>query len=117
MAGVVAVEVTGGPEVPFHPGREVSEISMFSIYGLAISVLTLYMWSLSFILDDSIVVFLSSLLVCNRLCLVLAFDCIDFIFGCCLLLLRCAFFQSVSNSVLYKSLGQVYVWHINIHVF
>ncbi|XP_040868852.1 L-ascorbate peroxidase, cytosolic-like [Glycine max] len=23
LAGVVAVEVTGGPEVPFHPGREV----------------------------------------------------------------------------------------------
>ncbi|RZB46541.1 L-ascorbate peroxidase, cytosolic, partial [Glycine soja] len=22
LAGVVAVEVTGGPEVPFHPGRE-----------------------------------------------------------------------------------------------
>jgi L-ascorbate peroxidase len=26
LAGVVAVEVTGGPDVPFHPGREVSEI-------------------------------------------------------------------------------------------
>lgn len=24
LAGVVAVEITGGPEVPFHPGREVS---------------------------------------------------------------------------------------------
>lgn len=24
LAGVVAVEVTGGPEIPFHPGREVS---------------------------------------------------------------------------------------------
>jgi len=23
LAGVVAVEVTGGPEVPFHPGRKV----------------------------------------------------------------------------------------------
>lgn len=23
LGGVVAVEVTGGPEVPFHPGREV----------------------------------------------------------------------------------------------
>jgi L-ascorbate peroxidase len=23
LAGVVAVEVTGGPDVPFHPGREV----------------------------------------------------------------------------------------------
>lgn len=23
LAGVVAVEVTGGPEIPFHPGREV----------------------------------------------------------------------------------------------
>uniref|UniRef100_A0A7N0UKT5 Uncharacterized protein n=1 Tax=Kalanchoe fedtschenkoi TaxID=63787 RepID=A0A7N0UKT5_KALFE len=22
LAGVVAVEVTGGPEIPFHPGRE-----------------------------------------------------------------------------------------------
>ena len=25
LAGVVAVEVTGGPEIPFHPGRPVSE--------------------------------------------------------------------------------------------
>ena len=25
MAGVVAVEITGGPDVPFHPGREVSD--------------------------------------------------------------------------------------------
>ena len=25
MAGVVAVEITGGPEIPFHPGRPVSE--------------------------------------------------------------------------------------------
>ncbi|KAJ6300146.1 hypothetical protein OIU76_021027 [Salix suchowensis] len=24
LAGVVAVEVTGGPEVPFHPGRPVT---------------------------------------------------------------------------------------------
>lgn len=24
LAGVVAVEVTGGPEIPFHPGRPVS---------------------------------------------------------------------------------------------
>jgi hypothetical protein len=23
LAGVVAVEVTGGPDVPFHPGRQV----------------------------------------------------------------------------------------------
>jgi len=23
LAGVVAVEITGGPEVPFHPGRPV----------------------------------------------------------------------------------------------
>jgi hypothetical protein len=23
LGGVVAVEITGGPEVPFHPGREV----------------------------------------------------------------------------------------------
>jgi L-ascorbate peroxidase len=23
LAGVVAVEVTGGPQIPFHPGREV----------------------------------------------------------------------------------------------
>jgi len=23
LAGVVAVEVTGGPEIPFHPGRPV----------------------------------------------------------------------------------------------
>jgi len=25
LAGVVAVEITGGPEIPFHPGRPVSE--------------------------------------------------------------------------------------------
>lgn len=25
LAGVVAVEITGGPEVPFHPGRPVSD--------------------------------------------------------------------------------------------
>lgn len=25
LAGVVAVEVTGGPEIPFHPGRPVSD--------------------------------------------------------------------------------------------
>ena len=29
LAGVVAVEVTGGPEIPFHPGREVSLCSRF----------------------------------------------------------------------------------------
>lgn len=27
LAGVVGVEVTGGPEIPFHPGREVSHCS------------------------------------------------------------------------------------------
>ncbi|ONL96826.1 ascorbate peroxidase homolog3 [Zea mays] len=29
LAGVVAVEVTGGPEIPFHPGREVRFSSFF----------------------------------------------------------------------------------------
>lgn len=24
LAGVVGVEVTGGPDIPFHPGRDVS---------------------------------------------------------------------------------------------
>jgi hypothetical protein len=27
LAGVVAVEIAGGPEIPFHPGREVSLLS------------------------------------------------------------------------------------------
>lgn len=31
LAGVVAVEVTGGPDVPFHPGRKVCEV--IEIYG------------------------------------------------------------------------------------
>lgn len=29
LAGVVAVEITGGPEIPFHPGRPVSEINFY----------------------------------------------------------------------------------------
>lgn len=29
LAGVVAVEITGGPEVPFHPGREVGDLVCF----------------------------------------------------------------------------------------
>jgi len=30
LAGVVAVEITGGPEIPFHPGRLVSrELLLF----------------------------------------------------------------------------------------
>jgi hypothetical protein len=29
LAGVVAVEVTGGPEIPFHPGREVRLYILF----------------------------------------------------------------------------------------
>lgn len=29
LVGVVAVEVTGGPEIPFHPGREVSGTTYF----------------------------------------------------------------------------------------
>lgn len=29
LAGVVAVEITGGPDVPFHPGRQVREIYLF----------------------------------------------------------------------------------------
>lgn len=39
LAGVVAVEVTGGPEIPFHPGRQVREPSSLS-FGLGISDLT-----------------------------------------------------------------------------
>ncbi|AQL07483.1 ascorbate peroxidase-like protein [Zea mays] len=31
LAGVVAVEVTGGPEIPFHPGREVRFFIHFSL--------------------------------------------------------------------------------------
>lgn len=31
LAGVVAVEVTGGPEIPFHPGRPVSEVFICSM--------------------------------------------------------------------------------------
>lgn len=31
LAGVVAVEVTGGPEVPFHPGREVCLCLVLSV--------------------------------------------------------------------------------------
>lgn len=33
LAGVVAVEVTGGPEIPFHPGREVSRCCRFVFRG------------------------------------------------------------------------------------
>jgi len=33
LAGVVAVEVTGGPEVPFHPGREVCLVLLVSLDG------------------------------------------------------------------------------------
>lgn len=29
LAGVVAVEITGGPDVPFHPGREVNRLTYF----------------------------------------------------------------------------------------
>ncbi|KAL9252467.1 L-ascorbate peroxidase 2, cytosolic-like protein, partial [Drosera capensis] len=32
LAGVVAVEVTGGPEVPFHPGREVSSDHLRDVF-------------------------------------------------------------------------------------
>lgn len=32
LAGVVAVEITGGPDVPFHPGRVVSDF--FFVLGL-----------------------------------------------------------------------------------
>jgi len=31
LAGVVAVEITGGPEVPFHPGREVCFVLLVSL--------------------------------------------------------------------------------------
>lgn len=37
MAGVVAVEITGGPEVPFHPGREVSVGNLE--FGFSISIM------------------------------------------------------------------------------
>jgi hypothetical protein len=30
LAGVVAVEVSGGPVIPFHPGREVRFLKLFS---------------------------------------------------------------------------------------
>jgi hypothetical protein len=30
LAGVVAVEVAGGPEIPFHSGREASPLSFLS---------------------------------------------------------------------------------------
>ena len=38
LAGVVAVEVTGGPEIPFHPGRQVREPSSLS-FGLVYLIL------------------------------------------------------------------------------
>jgi catalase (peroxidase I) len=33
LAGVVAVEITGGPTIPFHPGREVL-ILTFAMPGI-----------------------------------------------------------------------------------
>ena len=39
LAGVVAVEITGGPEIPFHPGRPVGEF--FHICSLHIYLLLL----------------------------------------------------------------------------
>lgn len=44
LAGVVAVEVTGGPEIPFHPGRPVSELE--STLLLAASMRTNIAWYL-----------------------------------------------------------------------
>ncbi|KAG6744073.1 hypothetical protein POTOM_052782 [Populus tomentosa] len=38
LAGVVAVEVTGGPEVPFHPGRPIFAVGSFG--GLMVSFLS-----------------------------------------------------------------------------
>ncbi|CAN0874875.1 L-ascorbate peroxidase, cytosolic [Linum grandiflorum] len=38
LAGVVAVEITGGPEVPFHPGREHSKVSSGFNNSIGISV-------------------------------------------------------------------------------
>ncbi|CAN0874876.1 L-ascorbate peroxidase, cytosolic [Linum grandiflorum] len=38
LAGVVAVEITGGPEVPFHPGREVSPCFCRCFNSIGISV-------------------------------------------------------------------------------
>ncbi|CAI0545340.1 unnamed protein product [Linum tenue] len=34
LAGVVAVEITGGPEVPFHPGREVSNYYVYDCFAI-----------------------------------------------------------------------------------
>lgn len=34
LAGVVAVEITGGPDVPFHPGREVGEVVSYAVHLL-----------------------------------------------------------------------------------
>ncbi|KHN28594.1 L-ascorbate peroxidase, cytosolic [Glycine soja] len=40
LVGVVAVEVTGGPEVPFHPGRELTiMVVMTTIKSILLSLL------------------------------------------------------------------------------
>lgn len=49
LAGVVAVEVTGGPEVPFHPGRPVSEISFTGYKLFIIFCGVMHLFAVSFI--------------------------------------------------------------------
>ncbi|KAG4956973.1 hypothetical protein JHK82_042696 [Glycine max] len=39
LAGVIAIEVTGGPQVPFHPGREAIMVVMTAIKSILLSLL------------------------------------------------------------------------------
>lgn len=42
LAGVVAVEVTGGPEIPFHPGRQVGLFSLSGIFRVFVYIFVSY---------------------------------------------------------------------------
>lgn len=62
LAGVVAVEIAGGPEIPFHPGREVSlflflEFKFLFMY-LHITDLVLLLEMRNFCLASSLFFFL-----------------------------------------------------------